>query len=120
MHVVNIKEKFKLFDDYWNPRIIGELNGQLVKIAKFKGEFEMHKHDYEDELFQVIKGQIKMAFEDHTETLEEGDMIVVPRGVLHKPSADNEAWVLMFEPKSTVNTGENESSELTRDELEWV
>ncbi|MEO9803891.1 MAG: cupin domain-containing protein [Reichenbachiella sp.] len=120
MTSINIKEKFELFDDYWNPRIIGELNGQLVKIAKFKGEFEMHKHDREDELFQVIKGAIQIEFEDRTETLNEGDMIVVPHGVMHKPSADQEAWVLMFEPASTVNTGENKESELTRDELDRI
>lgn len=117
---INIKEKLKLFDDYWNPRIIGELNGQLVKIAKFKGEFEMHKHDHEDELFQVIKGQIKIEFTDRTETLNEGDMIVVPKGVLHKPSATEEAWVMMFEPASTVNTGGNERSKLTRNNLESI
>lgn len=116
----NIKDKFELFDDYWNPRVIGQLNGQLVKIAKFMGEFERHKHDHEDELFQVIKGEIKIEFEDRTETLGEGDMIVVPRGVLHQPSADQEAWVLMFEPASTVNTGENDHSALTKGQLDWI
>ncbi|MEO9968024.1 MAG: cupin domain-containing protein [Reichenbachiella sp.] len=118
MNSIDIKEKFRLFDDYWNPRIIGELNGQLVKIAKFKGEFEMHKHDHEDELFQVIQGNIKIEFENETVSLNEGEMIVVPRGVLHKPSADEEAWVMMFEPASTINTGENKPSDLTRDNLQ--
>lgn len=120
MTSLNIKEKFNLFDDYWHPRIIGELNGQLVKIAKFKGTFEMHKHDHEDELFQVIKGEIKIKFQDRIEVLSEGEMIIVPKGVLHEPSAAEEAWVLMFEPTTTVNTGENDSSELTREELEWI
>ncbi|MEP2025735.1 MAG: cupin domain-containing protein [Reichenbachiella sp.] len=120
MTKINLKEKFSLFNDYWHPRIIGELNGQLVKIAKFKGSFDMHQHDHEDELFQVVKGQIQIKFEDRTETLDEGEMIVVPKGVLHQPSAEEEAWVMMFEPASTVNTGENENSELTREELEWI
>ncbi|WP_420583334.1 cupin domain-containing protein [Reichenbachiella sp.] len=120
MNKINLKEKFSLFDDYWHPRIIGKLNGQLVKIAKFKGSFEMHKHDHEDELFQVIKGQIQIKFEDRMETLDEGEMIVVPKGVLHQPSAAEEAWVVMFEPASTVNTGEKENSELTQENLEWI
>ncbi|WP_422359755.1 cupin domain-containing protein [Reichenbachiella sp.] len=120
MNKINLKEKFNLFDDYWHPRIIGELNGQLVKIAKFKGSFEMHKHEHEDELFQVIKGQIQVKFKDRTETLDEGEMIVVPKGVLHQPSAEKEAWVMMFEPASTVNTGENTSSDMTKEELEWI
>ncbi|WP_456461472.1 cupin domain-containing protein [Reichenbachiella sp.] len=120
MKKINLKEKFERFDDYWHPKIIGELNGQLVKIAKFKGTFEMHKHDHEDELFQVIQGQIQIKFEDQTETLDEGEMIVVPKGVLHQPSAAQEAWVMMFEPASTVNTGENENSDLTKQDLEWL
>lgn len=120
MNSINLKEKFKLFDDYWHPRIIGELNGQLVKIAKFKGTFNMHKHDDEDELFQVIKGQIQIKFENRTETLNEGEMIIVPKGVLHQPSAEEEAWVMMFEPASTINTGANENSDLTKEDLEWV
>jgi len=120
MAKINLEEKFNLIDDYWHPRIIGILNGQLVKIAKFYGSFEMHKHDHEDELFQVVKGQIQIKFEDRTITLKESEMIIVPKGVLHQPSAVEEAWVLMIEPASTVNTGENENSDLTRKQLDWI
>lgn len=120
MNPINIKDKFKLFDDHWNPRIIGELNGQHVKIAKFKGEFDMHHHENEDELFLVISGKIKIRFEDKTVELSEGEMLVIPKGVRHQPSAEEEAAVLMFEPASTVNTGENDSNELTRSELDWI
>ncbi len=113
---VNIKEKFKQFSDYWNPRIIGELNGQEVRIAKFHGEFTWHHHDNEDELFFVIKGRLLMHLRDQKIWVEEGEMIIIPRGVEHMPDAPEEVWVLLFEPASTKNTG-NVNEERTRKDL---
>lgn len=117
MKKVNIKEKFSLFSDHWNPRIIGELNGQQVKAAKLKGPFVWHQHDAEDEMFLVIKGTLRMEFRDRVEEVEEGEFIVVPRGVEHKPVANEEVHVLLFEPASTVNTGAVEN-ERTKKDLE--
>ena len=114
---VNLAEKFSLFSDHWNPRIVGELNGQQVKLAKFLGEFIWHSHEHEDEFFLVVKGSFSMEFRDKTVVLKEGDFLVVPRGVEHKPVAEQEAHVLMFEPATTVNTGAIES-DLTRKELD--
>jgi len=119
MEKVNIKEKLKAFADYWNPRIIGELNGQLVKAVKLKGEFIWHHHDHEDELFLVVKGKLKMEFQDKTVEVNEGEFIIVPRGVEHKPVADEEVQLLLFEPASTLNTG-NVENEKTRKELEKI
>lgn len=109
----NIAEKLALFSDHWNPRIIGELNGQAVKLAKLKGEFVWHKHDNEDELFMVVKGEFTMQLRDKDILLKEGDMIIIPRGVEHRPVADKEVSVLLFEPLTTLNTG-NVECDLTR------
>ncbi|MCB0472988.1 MAG: cupin domain-containing protein [Flavobacteriaceae bacterium] len=109
MKTVNLKEKFSLFNEYWSPKIVGELNGQQVKLAKLKGEFVWHKHDQEDELFLVIKGSLTMAFKDKTITLNEGELLIVPRGVEHKPVAEEEVQVLLFEPATTINTGDAKS-----------
>lgn len=106
MEVINIKEKFSLFNDQWSPKIIGQLNGQDVKLAKLEGEFVWHDHQDEDELFFVVKGHLIIEFRDKTTTLNEGDMIVVPRGVEHKPIAKEEVWVLLFEPSSIKHTGD--------------
>lgn len=116
---VNIKSKFEKFSDHWNPRIIGELNGQYVKIAKVKGEFIMHHHDQEDELFWVHKGKLFIELEDKTLELNEGEMVIIPHGVNHKPIAPNEVELLLFEPKSTINTG-NSESDLIREDLDWI
>ena len=119
MHKVNLEEKLSLFSDYWNPRIVGELNGQQVKLVKLQGEFVWHKHDNEDELFYVVKGVLKMEFRDRTVEINEGEFLIVPRGVEHKPVADNEVAVMLFEPASTLNTG-NTRGELTRETLENI
>jgi len=119
MEKINIDNKLKLFQDHWNPRIIGELNGQQVKLAKLKGEFVWHSHEKEDELFYVIKGILKMEFRDRVEILQPGEMIIVARGVEHKPVAEEEVHVMLFEPASTINTGEIEN-EKTRKKLEII
>lgn len=119
MDKVNISEKLSTFSDYWNPRIVGELNGQHVKIAKFKGEFVWHKHDNEDEMFLVIKGKFQMEFRDKTVDLNEGEFIIVPKGIEHRPVAEDEVEVMLFEPAATLNTG-NTRGELTRDTLEKI
>ena len=112
MKTINLEEKFKLIDDHWSPRIVGELNGQYVKLAKFKGEMVWHSHENEDEFFQVIRGVIIIHLRDQSITLREGECFIVPRGVEHKPEATEEAHVMMFEPKATAHTGLAES-ELT-------
>lgn len=119
MQTVNIESKLSLFSDHWNPRIIGELNGQQVKLAKLKGEFVWHHHDNEDELFYVIKGTLKMEFRDKTEIIREGEMIIVPRGTEHRPVADEEVHIMLFEPASTLNTG-NIKNERTRETLNQI
>lgn len=105
MYSINLQEKFGLFDDHWNPKIIGELNGQAVKIAKVLGEFVWHNHANEDELFYVVKGQLKILFKDSVSILNTGEMCIVPRGVEHKPVAEKEVWLLLFEPIATKHTG---------------
>ncbi len=102
---VNLTEKLKTFDTYWNPKIVGELNNQMVKIAKFKGDFIMHQHELEDELFYVLKGQLFIQLEDKTLELETGEFVVIPRGIPHKPYAPEEVHVMLFEPATTRNTG---------------
>jgi mannose-6-phosphate isomerase-like protein (cupin superfamily) len=119
MEKINIAEKLKQFTDHWNPRIIGELNGQHVKAVKLKGEFIWHHHDHEDELFLVVKGMLKMEFRDRTETINPGEFIIVPHGVEHKPVADEEVEILLFEPASTLNTG-NIENDRTKKHLEKI
>lgn len=119
MNKVNLLQKFALVSEYWSPKIVGELNGQQVKLAKLRGEFIWHRHDDEDEAFFVLKGGFRMELRDQIIELAEGDMLVVPRGVEHKPVADEEAWVMLFEPATTVNTG-NVINERTKPELGWV
>ena len=103
---VNLKEKLALFATYWDPKIVGELNGQQVKVVKLKGDFVWHTHEREDEMFLVVFGSFDMRYRDTTVTVNEGELVIVPRGVEHCPSAQHEAHVLLFEPASTVNTGD--------------
>ncbi len=119
MEKVNLLQKLSLFSEHWSPKIVGELNGQHVKLAKLKGEFVWHKHDLEDELFYVLKGSFKMQFRDNVIELNENEFLIVPRGVEHCPLAENEVSVLLFEPASTINTG-NKSGELTKYNLESI
>lgn len=119
MNKVNLSEKFSLFSDHWSPKIAGELNGQQVKLVKFEGEFIWHKHDQEDELFLVVKGTFKMELRDQTIEVNEGEFMIVPRGIEHRPVADREVWVMLFEPAATVNTG-NIVDEKTKTTLEMI
>lgn len=109
MEKVNIAEKLALISDHWNPRIAGELNGQQVKLVKLKGAFVWHHHDEEDELFLVIKGGFRMELRDAAIDLGEGEFLIVPRGIEHRPVAERECHILLFEPASTLNTGSAES-----------
>lgn len=112
MHKVNLAEKFALFSEQWQPKIVGELNGQFVKIAKVQGEFVWHQHANEDELFLVVKGALTIRLHDRDVELNEGEFFIVPRGVEHMPVAEQEAWIMLFEPADTLNTG-NVSSDRT-------
>ncbi len=116
---VNLTEKFALIADYWNPRVAGELNGQQVKLVKFQGPFMWHQHDDEDELFLVVDGEFTMEFRDKNVLLKAGEFLIVPRGVEHKPVAEKEVSVILFEPASRLNTGE-QRNERTREVLEKV
>jgi len=117
MEKVNIQNKLSLFSDHWNPRIVGELNGQQVKLAKLLGEFVWHKHDNEDEMFYVLKGKLKMEFRDKTVEVNENEFIIVPRGVEHRPVAEQEVSLMLFEPATTLNTGDVKNDR-TREDLE--
>lgn len=119
MKVVNVKEKFDLFQEHWSPKIIGELNGQDVKIAKVKGAFVWHDHKDEDELFYVIKGHLKIELKDRILELRAGEMTIIPKGVLHKPIAEEEVWLLLFEPSNTKHTGDVQH-ELTVEKYEKI
>ena len=116
---VNLAEKLSLFGDHWSPKIVGELNGQRVKLVKLQGEFVWHHHEEEDELFLVVEGGFRMEFRDREVWLGEDEFIVVPRGVEHRPVADEEVSVLLFEPASTLNTG-NVKDEMTVAELDRI
>jgi mannose-6-phosphate isomerase-like protein (cupin superfamily) len=115
---VDLAQKLSLFADHWNPRIIAELNGQHVKLARLLGPFTWHHHENEDELFLVLKGTLQMQFPDRTLVLEPGQLVVVPRGVEHRPVAEQEVEVLLFEPATTVNTGSATGDDRTRTQLE--
>jgi mannose-6-phosphate isomerase-like protein (cupin superfamily) len=116
---VNVAQKLSLFDERWSPKIVGELNGQHVKLVKISGEFVWHHHDDEDEMFLVVDGRFRMEFRDREVWIERGEFIVVPRGVEHKPVAEEEASVMLFEPASTLNTG-NVTDEMTVAELDRI
>ncbi len=119
MEKVNLREKFDRFSDHWNPRIVGQLNGQHVKLVKFRGEFVWHHHDHEDELFLVVHGRFRMDYRDRSVWIEQGEFVIVPRGVEHRPFAADEVHVLLFEPASTVNTG-NVNSDKTVKQPETI
>lgn len=116
---VNIQQKFSLFSEHYKPHIIGEVNECYVKAVRFKGPFLWHHHDNEDELFLVVKGTLRMKFRDHESIVREGEFIIVPRKVEHMPVADEEAQVVLIEPKSTLNTG-NVTNERTQAQLETI
>ena len=117
MNKVNLVQKFSLFQDYWSPKVVGELNDSYVKLVKFKGEFVWHHHETEDELFLVVKGHLLIKLRDRDISLDEGEFVVIPKGAEHLPIADEEAHVLLLEPKTTLNTG-NIDNERTVVDLE--
>ena len=119
MEKVNIQQKLSLFTDHWSPQIVGELNGQHVKLVKFQGEFVWHKHDNEDELFYVVKGKFNMEYRDKIVTVNENEFLIVPKGVEHRPVAVDEVAVMLFEPATTLNTGDAVSS-LTKHDLPTI
>ena len=119
MSIINIQEKFKLFSDFWSPKKIGELNGQQILLAKIKGEFIWHAHEHEDELFMIIKGSLMIEFRDKKIELNEGEIYIIPKGVEHKPIAQEEVHVLLFEPLDIKHTG-NVMSDLTVETFENI
>lgn len=116
---VNLEQKLSLIQEHWNPKIVGELNGQYIKLAKLKGEFVWHKHDHEDEMFLVLKGNLKIEFRDKMVSLSANEFMIVPAGVEHKPIAEQEVEIMLFEPKTTINTG-NVIEERTREKLDRI
>jgi mannose-6-phosphate isomerase-like protein (cupin superfamily) len=119
MHTINLQQKFSLFSEHYKPHIIGEVNDCLVKAVKFKGEFLWHHHENEDELFLVVKGTLRMKFRGHESIIRDGEFIIVPRMVEHLPIADEETFVVLIEPRSTLNTG-NVTNERTQPQLESI
>jgi mannose-6-phosphate isomerase-like protein (cupin superfamily) len=117
---VNLLDKFSQFEAHWTPKIAGNLNGQDVRLVKILGEFVWHHHDHEDELFLVVNGWFNMEFRDKTVRLEQGEFLIVPRGVEHRPVATEEAWILLFEPSTTLNTGSSEDTTLTQREIAHI
>ena len=117
---VNIAEKLTKFSAHWSPKIAGELNDSYVKLVKVKGEFVWHHHEDEDELFLILKGRLLIQFRDKDVWLDEGEFIIIPRGVAHRPVAEEECHIMLLEPKTVLNTGNVEGDNLTVAELEWV
>ena len=115
MQPINLNRKFAQFSGHWSPKVIGELNGQHVKLAKVKGEFVWHDHRDEDELFFIVKGTLRIEFRDKTVELNEGEMLIVPRGVEHKPVAEEEVWLMLFEPAEIKHTGEIEDERTVKE-----
>ena len=121
MPSIQLKEKFELFDQYWTPKIIGECNGQLIKIAKLKGEFIWHNHQNEDELFYIVKGKLLMRYRTKDVQLEEGEIHIVPKSIDHLPVADSECWVMLIEPKGTSHTGDHITDKTVHEsDQEWI
>lgn len=119
MQKINLREKLSKFSAHWSPKIVAELNGQHVKLVKFRGEFVWHQHEHEDELFYVVSGSFRMELRDKVVDLREGEMFVVPRGVEHRPVADEEVAVMLFEPAATLNTG-NAGGDKTVVKPDWI
>ena len=119
MDKINLIQKFSLFNDYWQPKIVGELNDTYIKIVKLKGEFVWHQHIAEDELFLVIQGHLRILLRDGEINLEPGELVIIPRGVEHCPVAEEEAQVMLMEPKTTLNTGEVQNNH-TVTKIDWV
>lgn len=119
MDKVNLNEKFDKFSRHWDPKIVGELNGQHVKLVKFSGSFIWHKHDIEDEMFFVVRGNFIMHYRDKSIVLNEGEFIIVPHGIEHKPEAKDEVHIMLFEPASTINTG-NTPGSMTVESPDWI
>lgn len=119
MQKINLADQFSKIQNYWDPHVAGDLNGQQVRLVKFKGPFAWHHHEHEDELFYVVKGSFDMEFRDKTITLNEGEFLIVPRGTEHRPNAAEEVEVMLFEPASTLNTG-NVVNEKTRRNLKGI
>jgi mannose-6-phosphate isomerase-like protein (cupin superfamily) len=119
MNKINLAEKFSLFNDYWHPRIAGELNDSYIKLVKLKGEFVWHQHEREDEFFLVVKGHLLIKLRDRDIHLNEGEFVVIPKGVEHLPIAEDEVHVMLLEPKTTVNTGDVQSERTVTTE-QWI
>jgi mannose-6-phosphate isomerase-like protein (cupin superfamily) len=119
MAIINLADKFSMFSDHWSPKVIAEMNDYQFKLVKIEGEFVWHQHEDTDEVFIVMNGTMHIEFDDHTLTLEAGEMVVVPKGVRHKPYAENECCVMLVEPRGVVNTGEAEG-ELTAENDVWI
>jgi mannose-6-phosphate isomerase-like protein (cupin superfamily) len=118
MKIVNLSQKFDLFQEHWSPRIVGELNDSYVKLAKLQGEFVWHQHENEDELFFVVKGRLQIKLRDRDLVIKEGEFVIIPRGVEHCPVAAEEVWVMLLEPKSTRNTGDQQNERTV--EARWI
>jgi len=118
MQIVNISQKFDLFSEYWHPRIVGELNDSYIKLAKLKGEFVWHQHENEDEMFLVVKGKLLIKLRDRDLWLDEGELVIIPKGVEHCPMAEEEVHVMLLEPKSTLNTGDQQNERTV--EAQWI
>lgn len=119
MNKINLVEKFGLFNEYWSPKIVGELNGSYIKLAKLKGEFDWHHHENEEEMFLVVKGELIIKFRDEDIAINAGEFIVIPRGVEHLPVAPEGVHVMLIEPKETLNTG-NIINEKTKQVIDWI
>ena len=121
MYSISLKQKFELFNEYWTPKILGKFNGQLIKIAKLKGEFIWHNHENEDELFFIVKGKLEIRYRDNTVHLSEGDIHIVPKGTDHLPIANKECWVMLVEPIGTKHTGNNITIKtIDESNQEWI
>lgn len=119
MNKINLADKFGLFNEYWSPKIVGELNGSYIKLAKLKGEFDWHHHENEEEMFLVVKGKLIIKFRDKDVAINAGEFIVIPRGVEHLPVAPEGVHVMLIEPKETLNTG-NIINEKTKQVIDWI
>lgn len=118
MEVININQKFSLFNEHWSPRIVGELNDSHIKLAKLHGEFIWHQHENEDEMFLIVKGKLLIKLRDRDLWLNEGEFVIIPKGVEHCPIAEEEVYVMLLEPKSTLNTGDQQNERTV--EAQWI